>query len=69
MKTSDKKGARRLIPDTDPNANGLDVQGTGRSSAEMRNVDSAYHVTGKSVYLDDIPVQQGTLYALSLIHI
>jgi xanthine dehydrogenase large subunit len=30
----------------------------------MKNVDSAGHVTGRSIYLDDIPVQQGTLYAL-----
>ena len=30
----------------------------------MKNVDSIGHVTGKSVYLDDIPVQQGTLHAL-----
>ena len=30
----------------------------------MKNVDSAFHVTGRSIYLDDIVVQQGTLYAL-----
>lgn len=30
----------------------------------MKNVDSIGHVTGRSIYLDDIPVQQGTLYAL-----
>ncbi len=30
----------------------------------MRNVDGTGHVTGRSIYLDDIPVQQGTLYAL-----
>jgi len=28
----------------------------------MKNIDSISHVTGKSVYLDDIPVQKGTLY-------
>jgi len=28
----------------------------------MINIDSKYHVTGKSVYVDDIPVQTGTLY-------
>lgn len=28
----------------------------------MKNVDSISHVKGKSVYLDDIPVQKGTLY-------
>jgi xanthine dehydrogenase large subunit len=30
----------------------------------MKNIDSNGHVTGRSIYLDDIPVQQGTLYAL-----
>ncbi len=30
----------------------------------MKNVDSIGHVTGRSIYLDDIPVQQGTMYAL-----
>jgi len=30
----------------------------------MKNVDSINHVTGKSVYLDDIPVQKGTLHAV-----
>jgi xanthine dehydrogenase large subunit len=29
----------------------------------MNNIDSIGHVTGKSVYLDDIPVQKGTLHA------
>ena len=29
----------------------------------MNNIDSINHVTGKSVYLDDIPVQKGTLHA------
>jgi xanthine dehydrogenase large subunit len=29
----------------------------------MQNLDSHQHVRGESVYLDDIPVQQGTLYA------
>lgn len=28
----------------------------------MKNIDSIGHVTGKSVYLDDIPVMHGTLY-------
>ncbi|MBP9139278.1 MAG: molybdopterin-dependent oxidoreductase [Flavobacteriales bacterium] len=36
----------------------------GSTTASMKNVDSAFHVTGRSIYLDDIPVQQGTLYAL-----
>lgn len=30
----------------------------------MKNIDSKGHVTGKSLYLDDIPVRQGTLHAL-----
>lgn len=30
----------------------------------MINIDAKNHVTGRSVYLDDIPVVQGTLYAL-----
>ena len=30
----------------------------------MSNIDSINHVTGKSVYLDDIPVQKGTLHAV-----
>ncbi|HHB78048.1 MAG TPA: xanthine dehydrogenase, partial [Saprospiraceae bacterium] len=29
----------------------------------MKNIDSKSHVTGKSIYLDDIPTRQGTLYA------
>ncbi len=29
----------------------------------MKNIDSQGHVTGKSLYLDDIPVRQGTLHA------
>jgi len=29
----------------------------------MNNIDSVGHVTGKSVYLDDLPVLRGTLYA------
>jgi len=28
----------------------------------MKNIDSKNHVTGKSVYIDDIPIQIGTLY-------
>jgi xanthine dehydrogenase large subunit len=30
----------------------------------MNNIDSIGHVTGKSVYLDDIPVQKGTCHAV-----
>ncbi len=32
----------------------------------MKSIDSKGHVTGKSVYLDDIPVRQNTLYAAVL---
>jgi len=32
----------------------------------MKNIDSTSHVRGESVYLDDIPVVQGTLYACVL---
>ncbi len=32
----------------------------------MKNIDSKGHVTGKSIYLDDIPVRQDTLYAAVL---
>lgn len=32
----------------------------------MKNIDSIGHVTGTSLYLDDIPVRQGTLYAAVL---
>ncbi len=32
----------------------------------MKNIDSIGHVTGKSIYLDDIPVRQNTLYAIVL---
>lgn len=30
----------------------------------MKNIDSKGHVTGKSIYLDDIPTVQGTLYGV-----
>jgi len=29
----------------------------------MKNIDSYTHVRGESVYLDDIPIVNGTLYA------
>ena len=32
-------------------------------SKSEKNIDAANHVTGKSVFVDDIPVRQGTLYA------
>ena len=31
----------------------------------MNNIDATGHVTGKSVYLDDIVIQKGTLYGLA----
>ena len=30
----------------------------------MKNIDSRGHVTGKSIFLDDIPLVQGTLHAV-----
>ena len=30
----------------------------------MRNIDSISHVTGKSVYVDDVPILNETLYAV-----
>jgi len=30
----------------------------------MKNIDSYTHVRGESIYLDDIPVVNGTLYAV-----
>ncbi len=35
------------------------------SSKNMNNIDAISHVTGRSVYLDDIPIQEGTLYAIA----
>ena len=32
-------------------------------SNNLKNIDSANHVSGKSIYVDDIPEQRGTLYA------
>ncbi|MGF1669220.1 MAG: molybdopterin cofactor-binding domain-containing protein, partial [Balneolaceae bacterium] len=32
----------------------------------MKNIDSKGHVTGRSIYLDDIPTQRGTLYAVAV---
>jgi xanthine dehydrogenase large subunit len=29
----------------------------------MKNIDAINHVRGESIYLDDIPLQQGTLFA------
>jgi xanthine dehydrogenase large subunit len=34
-----------------------------KKKAKMKNIDSYTHVRGESVYLDDIPVVNGTLYA------
>ena len=30
----------------------------------MKNIDSKGHVTGKSIYLDDIPIIQGTQFGV-----
>ena len=30
----------------------------------MKNIDSKGHVTGKSIYVDDIPTIKGTLYGV-----
>ena len=62
MKASNRKGTSSAIPNMEAAA----VKGSvnGSSTAGMKNVDSAFHVTGRSIYLDDIPVEQGTLYAL-----
>jgi Xanthine dehydrogenase, molybdopterin-binding subunit B len=32
----------------------------------MQNIDSITHVKGQSIYLDDIPLQQGTLFGAAL---
>lgn len=38
--------------------------GTAQDTARtMNNIDSEYHVRGQSIYVDDIPVRHGTLYA------
>ncbi len=33
----------------------------------MKNIDSNNHVTGRSVYVDDIPIQTGTLFGVVLV--
>src|SRR6187431_3298722 len=63
MNTSPKKGADRLIPDPDKVVSEQEAQ-TRDEMSNLGNVDGHGHVTGRSIYLDDIPVQQGTLYAL-----
>ncbi len=63
MNTSPKKGADRLIPDTDGSGSAQE-QDVRKEMGNMLNVDGSGHVTGRSIYLDDIPVQQGTLFAL-----
>ena len=62
MKASNRKGVGSAIPDVEDASTGY--RSNGNSTASMKNVDSAFHVTGRSIYLDDIPVQQGTLCAL-----
>ncbi|MEO8589152.1 MAG: molybdopterin cofactor-binding domain-containing protein, partial [Flavobacteriales bacterium] len=63
MNTSPKKGADRLIPDPEKVVSEKETQ-TRDEMSNLRNVDGSGHVTGRSIYLDDIPVMQGTLYAL-----
>src|SRR5690349_9773693 len=63
MSTSPKKGADRLIPDPDKKVSDQELQ-TRHEMANLGNVDAANHVTGRSIYLDDIVIQQGTLCAL-----
>jgi xanthine dehydrogenase large subunit len=36
---------------------------TNTTSANFVNIDAAGHVTGKSIYVDDVPLMEGTLYA------
>ena len=66
MKASNRKGVGSALPNMEATPSKRDANGTakGSSTAGMKNVDSAFHVTGRSIYLDDIPVQQGTLFAL-----
>ena len=37
-------------------------QNTVAPPAAIPNIDAANHVTGKSIYVDDIPVMEGTLF-------
>ncbi|MGB3867848.1 MAG: molybdopterin cofactor-binding domain-containing protein [Flavobacteriales bacterium] len=62
MKASNRKGTSSAIPNME--AAPVKPSADGSSTAGMKNVDSAFHVTGRSIYLDDIAVEQGTLYAL-----
>ncbi len=32
-------------------------------TSSIANIDATGHVTGRSVYLDDVPVLEGTLFA------
>ena len=62
MKAGNRKGTASTIRNLD--AAPVKPGTNGSSTSGMKNVDSAFHVTGRSIYLDDIPVEQGTLYAL-----
>jgi xanthine dehydrogenase large subunit len=65
MKAGNSKGIHRTLPGAEePSRDRVGQNGHATSTAGLKNVDSAFHVTGRSIYLDDIPVQQGTLYAL-----
>lgn len=33
----------------------------------MHNIDSIKHVKGESIYIDDLPIHEGTLYALAIV--
>ncbi len=60
MKTGSGKGQA-----ASPTGSIMAGKGAGNGALEaMKNVDSAFHVTGRSIYLDDIVVQHGTLFAL-----
>ena len=48
---------------TEENADSVCVLSVGAAANKMKNIDSRSHVRGESVYLDDIPVVRGTLYA------
>lgn len=63
MRTSKPKASDQTVSGMKASTSGANGQGSG-STETMKNVDSAFHVTGRSIYLDDIVVQQGTLFAL-----
>lgn len=46
------------------NDRGTPIAKAADTARAIGNVDAANHVTGRSIYLDDIVIQQGTLHAL-----